>query len=113
MNKFTQQIADGAENYSAAINTFAKLANNSLENVQKITALQYKIASSFIERSSIATKDLFGATTPAQASGVLKDFATASLESTLAASKEIFDVLCKSQTAFKDVATSAAKKAAQ
>lgn len=111
MTKFTQQFTNASENYSTAVSTFAKLANQSLENAQKITALQYEVASDFIEKSANATKDLFDAKTPAQATNVIKDFATFSVESTLEKSREILNVIAKSQGAFKDVANTSFKNA--
>lgn len=113
MNKFTQQWTNAAENFSTAINTFTTLANASLENAQKITALQYEAVSGFIEQSANTTKHLFGAKTPVQASNLIKDFAVFSVESSLSKSKEILNVLNKSHASFKDVANSSFKNASE
>jgi phasin family protein len=111
MDKFTQQFANATENCSAAISAFATLANKSLENAQKIAALQCEAASCFIECQANATKDLIEAKTPAQATNVLKDFATSSVETTLEKTKEMFNVLSKSQVSFKDAANTSFKNA--
>lgn len=111
MSKFNQQFENVAENCTTAISAFAKLANNSLENMQKITALQCEAASSFIECSANATKDLFNAKTPDQATNAIKDFATSSVETTLEKTKEMLNVLNKSQASFKDAANSSFKNA--
>lgn len=107
--KFTQQFTDASENYSKVIGSFAQFANQSLENAQKITALQYAAASDFIEHSTNAIKDLSGAKTPVQATNVIKDFATFSVETTLGKGKEILGVLTKSQERFKDAANTSFK----
>lgn len=111
MTKFTQQFTNATENCSTALSAFAELANRSLENAQKITALQYEAANNFIECSTNATKDLICAKTPAQATTVIKDFATSSVETTLEKAKEMLDVLSKSQTSFKDAASASFKNA--
>jgi len=111
MNKFTQQFENAAENYSTALSAFAKFANSSLENAQKLAALQCEAASCFIECSTNATKDLIGAKTPAQATNVIKDYATTSVETTLEKTKEMFNVLSKSQVSFKDAAATSFKNA--
>jgi|GEM_PF-5991139 len=111
MNKLTQQFANVTENYSTALSAFAKLANSSLENAQKIAALQCEAASCFIECSTNATKNLIGAKTPAQATTAIKDFATSSVETTLEKTKEMFNVLSKSQVSFKDAASTSFKNA--
>ncbi|MCC2645187.1 MAG: hypothetical protein K0R94_965 [Burkholderiales bacterium] len=111
MNKFTQQFTNSNENYSAAINAFAQIANRSLENAQKITALQYEAANAFLESSANAAKDLLSAKTPAQATNVIKDFATFSVETTMKKTKEMMDLLNKSQASFKDVANTSFKNA--
>lgn len=111
MNKLTQQFTNAAENYSTALSAFAKFANSSLENAQKIAALQCEAASCFIECSTNATKNIIGAKTPAQATTAIKDFATSSVETTLEKTKEMFNVLSKSQVSFKDAASTSFKNA--
>ncbi len=113
MNKYTQQFAGAAENCEAAMNVFANLANRSLENAQKITALQCETASSLIEYSTNATKDLFNAKTPEQATSVIKDFAASSVGTTLEKTKEMLNVLSKSQESFKDAANTSFKNASE
>lgn len=111
MDKFTQQFTNVSEKYSDVITTFADLANESLENAQKITGLQYKAASDFIEHSANVTKDLFNAKTSVQAANIIKDFAGSSVEATLEKRKEILNVLTKSQELFKDAANTSFKNA--
>ncbi|MCC2626157.1 MAG: hypothetical protein K0R14_2030 [Burkholderiales bacterium] len=111
MTKYTQQFANATENCEAAMNIFANLANRSLENAQKITALQCETASFLIECSTNATKSLFNAKTPEQATSVIKDFAASSVETTFEKTKEMLNVLSKSQESFKDAANTSFKNA--
>jgi phasin family protein len=111
MTKYTQQFASTTENCEAAMNIFANFANRSLENAQKITALQCETASCLIECSTNATKNLFNAKTPEQATSVIKDFAASSVETTLEKTKEMLNVWNKSQESFKDAASNSFKNA--
>ena len=111
MTKSTQQWSNATESFSTAVNTVANFANSSLENAQKITALQCETASRFIEQSVSTTKNLLSAKTPTQASNLIKDFAVFSLEATLSNSKEIINLLTKSQASFKNAANVSFKNA--
>jgi|GEM_PF-2310651 len=91
--------------------TYVTLANVALDSCKQVAFIQCESVRKFMDNSSATMKNILSMTNPTEMNQQVKSFTATSVESSIANTQEIIDVMTSSKAAFNDTTASTIKDA--